>query len=95
MAIKVIIARRVPSELKAEAGPLINELRKGALQQPGYISGESLVNTVDPEEHLVISTWASVEDWNAWFFNPLREELQLELDELLEEGSQYAVYQNG
>ena len=44
----------------------IHEIRDEALKQPGYITGETLVNTEDPCNIIVISSWQSIEHWRAW-----------------------------
>lgn len=51
---------------------VIRELRNEAMRKPGYITGETLVNTDDPSNILVISTWQTLEDWIAWDRSDLR-----------------------
>jgi len=41
---------------------------------------------------MVISTWRSVEDWNEWVNNPKRMSIQNEIDQLLGEETEYAIY---
>jgi len=41
---------------------------------------------------MVIGTWRSLEDWNRWVNNPQRIEVQGEIDKLLGEETEYAVY---
>jgi heme oxygenase (mycobilin-producing) len=94
MAIKVILYRRVPVDKASKLRPLLGRLRALALTQPGYISGETLMNSEDPEEYLVLSTWMSEDDWNAWFHNEKRAELQQQVDDLLGRETLYQVYYN-
>jgi heme-degrading monooxygenase HmoA len=94
MAIKVILYRRVPVEKVTELKPLLHELRALALAQPGYISGETLMNSEDPEEYLVLSSWVSEKYWNEWFHNKKRAEVQRQIDELLGRTTLYQVYYN-
>ena len=47
-------------------GPYLLELRAAAMQSPGYVSGETLVNLDDPNNVITISTWRSLEDWRTW-----------------------------
>lgn len=94
MAIKVILYRRVPVDKAAKLKPLLHELRALALAQPGYISGETLMNSEDPEEYLVLSAWSSEKDWNEWFQNEKRAEVQQQIDELLGRETFYQVYYN-
>ena len=71
------------------------ELRNLANQQPGYISGETLNSLDDPEEYLVIGTWRSREDWEAWQSNKERVQIQEKVDALLKEKTRYGVYLYG
>jgi len=95
MTVKVIIVRKFPADKAEQAKPLVRELRAGATKQTGYISGETLVNVDDPEEYLVISTWESLENWNAWMHHPERLKLQSELDAMLGSKTLYQVYYHG
>jgi heme oxygenase (mycobilin-producing) len=94
MAIKVILYRRVPAEKSNELKPLLLEMRSLALAQPGYISGETLMNADDPEEYIVISTWNTEENWNEWLKNDARMGIQDKIDQLLGRRTMYQVYYN-
>lgn len=94
MVIKVIMLRRVPADVAGELKPMLMELRALALAQPGYVSGETLMNADDPEEYLVISTWTSLEHWNVWLKNPERRMVQQQIDSLLGRETLYQVYYN-
>jgi len=41
-------------------------LRARCLEQPGYISGETLRENGNPSLLLVISTWYGLSDWRSW-----------------------------
>jgi heme-degrading monooxygenase HmoA len=77
--IRVMIEHKVKdpegTELAIEA---IRELRDEALKQPGYVTGETLVNTEDPCIVLVISNWRNVEDWHAWDVSEVRQKFTQE-----------------
>lgn len=92
MAVKIIIRRNVTKEARDEAYPLFLRLREGAMSQGGYISGETLRNFDDPDDHVVISTWRSIDDWKAWENSPQRKEIQTRLDTILGEKTAYNVY---
>jgi heme-degrading monooxygenase HmoA len=92
MAVKVIIKRIVP-EKKAEAlKPLLQKLRNLAMQQPGYISGETFKRIDRPGESLVVSTWQSMEDWRVWVMSNERRGAQEKIDHLLGEKTAYEIY---
>lgn len=95
MAVKIIITRKVPKEKEKALLPLLLELRALATVQPGYISGETLRNVQDPEDCVVISTWRSVEDWNAWVGSKKRAQVQGKIDSLLRQNTAYGVYLYG
>jgi heme-degrading monooxygenase HmoA len=95
MAVKIIIRRRLTKEKEAELLPLLIQLRSLATAQPGYISGETLRNMDNPEEYLVISTWQSLDNWNAWISSKQRAEIQEKVDTLLGEKSKYDTYLYG
>ncbi|MBW2003275.1 MAG: antibiotic biosynthesis monooxygenase [Deltaproteobacteria bacterium] len=95
MAIKVIITRKVTKGKQKDLLPLLMELRSKAMSQKGYISGETLKGISDSDEFMVISTWNSLEDWNAWDNNPAREEIQAKIDASLEEKTVAKAYLYG
>ena len=92
MTVKIMIKRKVSKQKKNDFLQLINKLRTEVIKQPGYISGEILNHLDDPEQYLVISTWKSAEEWQAWKASKDRVELQAKVDGLLEEKTQYDVY---
>ena len=95
MAVKILIKRRLPLNKDKATVALLGQLRMLAMQQKGYISGETLRRIENPEEFLVISTWQSFEDWENWFNSSGRKELQSKIDILLGRETTYEVYQYG
>jgi heme oxygenase (mycobilin-producing) len=95
MAVKILIKRRLPLDKDLYAVALLRELRTLAMQQEGYISGETLQSIENSEEFLVISTWRSFEDWQNWFNNSQREELQSKVDILSGRRTTYEGYHFG
>lgn len=92
MTVKVIIVRKFPTARAELAKPLVRELRAAAMEQPGYVSGETLVSADDPEEYLVLSTWSTLQNWNQWLHHERRQELQAKLDDILGTETLYQVY---
>ena len=93
MAVKILIKRKIPEKIKEPVfNTLIRQLRLLATQEPGYISGETLLRIDKPNEYLVISTWKDVAAWNMWKENKQRTEIQRQIDALLKEPTQYEVY---
>ena len=95
MAIKALIKRIVPESKAREMIPLFRQMRALAIQQPGYISGETLRNLNNPEEFLVISSWQSSADWVQWLESPARQEIQSMIDEVLGGKTRYEIYHYG
>lgn len=95
MAIKVIITRKVVKGRQKDLLPFLMELRTKAMNQKGYISGETLRGISDVDEFLVISTWQSLEDWKAWEGSPERREIQGKIDAVLEEKTTAKAYLYG
>ncbi len=92
MAVKIFIKRHVMQEHELELSTLLKRLRSLTLSQPGYISGETLRRKDKPEECMVISTWSTAEDWEKWYQNEKRMTIQNEIDMLLGEDTEYAIY---
>lgn len=93
MSVKIFIKRRVTEENIIELTILLKKLRSLTLSQPGYISGETLRRIDTSNECMVISTWRSAEDWENWVKNEQRIEIQGEIDRLLGQETEYAVYE--
>jgi len=92
MSVKILIRRKVTNENAVELLMLLKKLRSLTLEQPGYISGETLNRLDHADEKLVISTWQSLEEWNRWMNDPKRAEIQVQIDRLLGQETKYAVY---
>ena len=95
MIIKVFIKRHVKECKVDEAYALLNELRSHAMNQNGYISGETLVNHYDYRSITVISTWHSVDDWISWEESDERATNEAQLESLLEEPAKFEIYDLG
>lgn len=92
MAVKIFIKRKIAESHVLELTSLLKKLRALTLDQPGYISGETLRRVDKPGESMVISTWNSVDEWNKWVNNEKRIEIQSKIDQLLGEETEYAIY---
>ena len=95
MAVKVLIRRTVRENKIKEMIPLFRQMRSLAMNQTGYISGETLKHMVKRETFLVISTWETAADWERWFSSEERRKLQSKIDSLLEEKTEYDIFYFG
>ena len=93
MAVKVMIKRKVRGSVEKDLIALLRELRTLTMNQPGYISGETLKRLDKPEETLVISTWQSAEEWRKWVTSEERQQIQAKIDLLLGEKTEYELYE--
>ena len=93
MAVKIFIKRKGVDKNIIELTVLLKKLRSLTLNQPGYIYGETLRRIDEPDECVVISTWRSLDDWENWYANEERISIQSEIDLLLGEETDYAIYE--
>ena len=92
MAVYVVIKRKFKMNQPDKLIPLLSELNKRARQQTGYISTNTLQSKEDQDDFLVISCWESDEDWNNWFKNPERRDIQNQIDSLIGERTFYELF---
>ena len=95
MAVKILIKRNVPRDKAKEMIPLFREMRVLAVNQPGYISGETLKSFDIPNTFLVISTWQSSDHWEKWLLSKGRQEIQDKIDSLLGGKTEYEMFHYG
>lgn len=95
MGVKVLITRKFKQEQLQRAYEPLMELRSLVTLRRGYISGETLVSTLDSKKVLVISQWASLEKWEEWLADPRRQEFTKRMEELLEGPEKVEVFLDG
>ena len=95
MVAKILISRRFKKGKKKEIFSLLKGFRSTALDQPGYISGETLTEGTNPQNMLVISTWENMESWHSWKNNNKRKEFEAMLEIFQEEPTEYKEYLQG
>ncbi len=94
MTIKVLIKRNIPKTASNELNLIFMEMRVAAMQQPGYIGGESLRRVDVPEKALIISRWQSLDDWTKWLVSDVRKKYQDKIEALTQIETKYEVYEN-
>ena len=95
MAVKVFIKRYVKKGKTQEAVELLKDVRSQALKQPGYISGETLINHYDPRNITVVSTWQTIDDWIRWEESDERSAKEDQLEGLQEGPADFEIYDLG
>ncbi|MBU3917082.1 hypothetical protein KKA14_16230 [bacterium] len=94
MAIKVIITRRYSPELESLILPFLRELFTLIRQHGGYISGETLDCVEDTKEHLIISTWQSLKEWEVYNGSEEVNEIRNKIDSVIGEQTTRRVYKS-
>ena len=90
--IRVMIERKVKTG--EDLSSLLVELRVAAITRfPGYIGGETLVNTKDRSHIMVLSTWQSVADWERWANSETRVKMYERIEPLLKEKPSVQVFE--
>jgi heme-degrading monooxygenase HmoA len=108
MAVKIFIKRHVKEDKTHEAVELLKDVRSRALKQPGYISGETLINhydpckitvvstwQTDPCKITVVSTWQTIDDWIRWEESDERSAKEDQLEDLQEGPADFEIYDLG
>ena len=95
MAVKVFIKRYVKEGKTEAAVEMLKEVRSQALKQPGYISGETLINHYDPCHITVVSTWQGIDDWIRWQDSEERSAREDQLEDLQEGPANFEIYDLG
>lgn len=92
MQIRVIIKRKVKEGNVQAVLSLLKEFRSVAIKQPGYISGETLINHYNPHSLMIVSTWEKLDDWIRWESSEARAANEAKVESLLEEPTKYEIY---
>jgi heme-degrading monooxygenase HmoA len=95
MAIKVFIKRHTKKGRVEKAVAMLEKFRDMAKTEPGYISGETLINHYDSRNITVVSTWRTIEDWVRWQSSDKRAGNEAKIEELLEVPTKYDIYDIG
>jgi len=92
VAIKVVIERNPKPGKESEMVPLLRQLRALVVNAPGYISAEVWESIEKSNKYLVVSTWKSLPDWEAWAKDKDRNAIQKKIGRLLEQPEQTRLY---
>ncbi len=92
MIVKVIIKRDVTEGKEKDFFLQLKNLRFNAMDQKGYISGETLICAEKTNKVMVISKWEKLEDWNNWRNSKKRMELDGRLSKLQDNPTIYEPY---
>lgn len=92
MGVKIISKRNLTVEKEQVVMPLIIQLRKLAMVQPGFEYEETWRHLDRPEEYLVVRAWDTEDDWHNWHSNQQRIEIQEKIEAVLGRKTEYSPY---
>ena len=95
MAVKILIKRKIKDGNMQAAARLMINIRSGAMNQPGYISSESMRSLDDPSKVTVVSMWQNREAWEAWRNSDTRKEIVAEFKDYIVGETEYEYYSLG
>jgi heme-degrading monooxygenase HmoA len=91
--IRVLIERRLAEGVEEDLQRAMREMRREAIHVPGYLSGETLRSISDPNRYVIISSWRSQADWEAWSRSETRRRIEEHIAPLLAEPEQVMVFE--
>ncbi len=89
--IKVIIERVVAEGLEVPYEKAIGELLTVMTRAKGYISGESLVDAMQPNHYVVLARWSDQASWDEWFLSEDRKQVLTAIAPFLQTDEKYTV----
>ncbi len=92
--IRVLIERHIAESLESAYEARSRRVLRQALDAPGFISGETLVDAHDPNHRLTLCSWRSIADWERWYHSPARTELMTELKPMMDQEEKITVLQH-
>ncbi|WP_079598895.1 antibiotic biosynthesis monooxygenase family protein [Arthrobacter sp. P2b] len=88
----VVSTMRLNSHSRDEWDQLIRERFRSAHKREGWISGQLLAPTDAPDTRVIIGSWRSQQDWEAWHKDPAFLSTRARLDELQQANHQAVWY---
>jgi len=77
--IRVLIERHIAESLEPVYEERSRRVLQSAVSAPGFVSGETLVDTNDPNHRFTLANWRSEADWQRWLHSDERKNLMTEL----------------
>lgn len=77
--IRVLIERHIAESLESAYEQRSRMVLQASVAQPGFISGETLVDKHDRNHRITLSNWRSEADWKRWYKSRERRELMAQL----------------
>lgn len=90
--IRVLIERHIAAELAEHYDRVSRETLQKAMHSPGFISGEALHNTRDPNHRVILATYRSENDWTLWHGSEERRAMMDQINPMLESEEKVTVF---
>ena len=84
MVLTLTVERDVVPGSQGPIKALLSQLRQGARRQPGFVSGQTVVDAFSPTIFMTISRWSSIAVWDLWEKDPERMVIVERIDALLQ-----------
>lgn len=95
MTVKILIKRRFKEGYFREINNVIKSVRQGAMDQPGYISSETMWDHDDPFRVVIASNWRDIKSWNIWKNSADRLAKEKEFETYLDGETEFEVFDLG
>lgn len=92
--VRVVIERRLTEGGDEVIGRTLRDLRREAIHRPGYVTGETLRDVSDPHHFLILSTWRTREEWEAWAASEARQEIEDRIRPVFAEPERITVWES-
>lgn len=92
--IRVLIERHVAESLESAYEERSRKVLQSAVSAPGFVSGEALMDSHDPNHRFTLSSWRSEADWQRWLLSEERRELMAELIPMMDRDEVITVLQH-
>lgn len=91
--IRVLIERHIAESLETAYEERSRKVLQTAVAAPGFISGETLVDSHDPNHRITLANWRSETDWSRWYSSDDRRDLMAELIPMMDKDEAITVLQ--
>jgi len=95
MAVKVLVERHVVPGQERRALEILRSIRARCLDEPGYLTGETLRDSEDPRTIVVLSNWFGLGDWRRWYASADRRSFESQLRPLLTRPERVRLFVEG
>jgi heme-degrading monooxygenase HmoA len=92
--IRVLIERHIAESLEPVYEERSRKILQRAVSAPGFVSGETLVDTDDPNHRFTLANWRSEADWQRWYGSDERKYLMAELIPMMDRDEVITVLQH-